>query len=109
MYDDDEEVDDDIKRYDNIAREGHRQARRAVQYAGAGRAGGTVPEFGPDGALRPQREDGDDDTDNDGIPNDFDPFDNEHPRTRHEAGPPVRRALREGGPLHPVTIPKASR
>ena len=33
----------------------------------------------PAGALRPTRENGNDDTDDDGIPNDFDPFDNQHP------------------------------
>ena len=42
-------------------------------------AGGTLREFGPDGALRPPREAGDDDTDDDGIPNDFDAVDNDEP------------------------------
>ena len=42
-------------------------------------AGGTLPEFGPDGALRPSRERGDDDEDDDGIPNDFDAVDNDEP------------------------------
>jgi hypothetical protein len=42
-------------------------------------AGGTLPEFGPDGALRPARQRGDHDIDDDGIPNDFDAVDNEHP------------------------------
>jgi hypothetical protein len=40
-------------------------------------AGGTLPEFGPEGALRPPRERGDDDRDDDGIPNDFDAVDND--------------------------------
>jgi hypothetical protein len=40
-------------------------------------AGGTLPEFGPDGAERPSRERSDDDVDDDGIPNDFDAVDND--------------------------------
>ena len=42
-------------------------------------AGGTLPEFGAEGALRPPRERGDDDIDDDGIPNEWDAVDNEHP------------------------------
>ena len=60
--------------------------------------------------MRPKREDGDDDTDNDGIPNDFDPFDNEHPQdgvTKKDLQFDGRYV--EGGPLHPITIPKAAR
>jgi hypothetical protein len=111
MYDDDEEVDDDppIKRYDNIAGKDTGKLNELSQYAGL-IAGGTVPEFGPDGAVRPKREDGDDDTDNDGIPNDFDPFDNEHPQdgvTKKDLLFDGRYV--EGGPLHPITIPKAAR
>ncbi len=111
MYDDDEEVDDDppIKRYDNIAGKDTGKLNELSQYAGLV-AGGTVPEFGPDGAVRPKREDGDDDTDNDGIPNDFDPFDNEHPQdgvTKKDLQFDGRYV--EGGPLHPITIPKARR
>jgi arylsulfatase A-like enzyme len=78
MYDDDEDVEDDIKRYDNIANEDPGKLTELSLGAGIV-AGGTLPEFGPDGALRPPREHGDDDTDDDGIPNDFDPFDNDHP------------------------------
>jgi arylsulfatase A-like enzyme len=78
MYDDDEEVEDDITRFENIANEDPGKLTELSLAAGTV-AGGTLPEFGPDGALRPKREHGDDDTDNDGIPNDFDPFDNEHP------------------------------
>ena len=78
MYDDDEEADDDITRFDNIANEDTEKLTE-LSVAAATVAGGTLPEFGPDGALRPKREHGDDDTDNDGIPNDFDPFDNEDP------------------------------
>ena len=111
MYDDDEEVDDDppIKRYDNIAGKDTGKLNELSQYAGL-IAGGTVPEFGPDSALRPTREDGDDDTDNDGIPNDFDPFDNEHPQdgvTKKDLQFDGRYV--EGGPLHPITIPQEAR
>ena len=68
-------------------------------------AGGTLPEFGPDGALRPPREAGDDDTDDDGIPNDMDPFDNDEPeddvskKDLQFDGRPVRP---EGGELPSV-------
>jgi arylsulfatase A-like enzyme len=78
MYDDDEDVEDDIKRYDNIANEDPGKLTE-LSIAALVLAGGTLPEFGPNGALRPTREHGNDDTDDDGIPNDFDPFDNEHP------------------------------
>ena len=57
--------------------------------------------------MRPKREDGDDDTDNDGIPNDFDPFDNEHPQdgvTKKDLQFDGRYV--EGGPLHPITDPE---
>jgi len=109
MYDDDEEVDDDVKRYDNIAGKDTGKLNELSQYAGLV-AGGTVPEFGQNSAVRPKREDGDDDTDNDGIPNDFDPFDNEHPQdgvTKKDLQFDGRYV--EGGPLHPVTIPKEAR
>jgi len=109
MYDDDEEVDDDVKRYDNIAGKDTGKLNELSQYAGLV-AGGTVPEFGENSAVRPKREDGDDDTDNDGIPNDFDPFDNEHPQdgvTKKDLQFDGRYV--EGGPLHPVTIPKDAR
>jgi hypothetical protein len=78
MYDDDEEVEDDITRYDNIANEDPGKLTE-LSVAALTVAGGTLPEFGPDGALRPPREAGDDDKDDDGIPNDFDPFDNDDP------------------------------
>jgi arylsulfatase A-like enzyme len=78
MYDDDEEVEDDIKRYDNIANEDTGKLTELSMVALAV-AGGTLPEFGPDGALRPQRQRGDDDIDDDGIPNDFDPINNDEP------------------------------
>ena len=76
MYDDDENVEDDIKRYDNIANEDTGQLTD-MSVAALTVAGGTLPEFGPDGALRPPRERGDDDSDDDGIPNDFDAVDND--------------------------------
>ena len=78
MFDDDEEVEDDITRFDNIANEDTGKLTE-LSMAALVTAGGTLPEFGPDGALRPPREAGDDDTDDDGIPNDFDPFDNDEP------------------------------
>jgi len=78
MFDDDEEVEDDIARFDNIANEDPGKLTE-LSIASVTVAGGTLPEFGPDGALRPPREHGDDDTDDDGIPNDMDPFDNDEP------------------------------
>jgi arylsulfatase A-like enzyme len=78
MYDDDEEVEDDIKRYDDIANEDTGQLTD-MSMAALAVAGGTLPEFGPDGALRPPVERGDDDSDDDGIPNDFDAVDNDEP------------------------------
>jgi arylsulfatase A-like enzyme len=78
MFDDDEEVEDDITRFDNIANEDPGKLTE-LSLAAVTVAGGTLPEFGPDGALRPPREHGDDDTDDDGIPNDMDPFDNDEP------------------------------
>jgi arylsulfatase A-like enzyme len=78
MFDDDEDVEDDITRFDNIANEDTGKLTE-LSLASLIVADGTLPEFGPDGALRPPRERGDDDTDDDGIPNDFDPFDNDEP------------------------------
>ena len=77
MYDDDEEVEDDIKRYDDIANEDPGQLTEMSQVA-LMVAGGTLPEFGPDGApphasARRRRHD------DDGIPNDFDAIDNDEP------------------------------
>jgi arylsulfatase A-like enzyme len=113
MFDDDEDVEDDIKRYDNIANEDTGKLTE-LSVAALVAAGGTLPEFGPDGALRPPREAGDDDTDDDGIPNDMDPFDNENPEDgvtkkdlqfdgRHPNGPPT-----EGGEL-PSVINEAAK
>jgi arylsulfatase A-like enzyme len=78
MFDDDEEVEDDITRFDNIANEDTGKLTE-LSTAALIVSDGTLPEFGPDGALRPPRERGDDDLDDDGIPNDFDPFDNDEP------------------------------
>jgi arylsulfatase A-like enzyme len=78
MYDDDEEVEDDITRFEDVANEDPGKLTELSQVA-LMVAGGTLPEFGPDGALRPARERGDDDEDDDSIPNDFDPIDNDEP------------------------------
>jgi arylsulfatase A-like enzyme len=78
MFDDDEDVEDDITRFDNIANEDTGKLTE-LSLAALVAAGGTLPEFGPDGALRPPRDRSDDDTDDDGIPNDMDPFDNDEP------------------------------
>jgi hypothetical protein len=104
MYDDDEEVDDNVKRYDNIAGKDTGKLNELSLYAGLV-AGGTVPEFGPDGAVRPKREHGNDDTDHDGIPNDFDPFDNEHPEDGVTKADLKWNGLHpEGGPLPHVSL-----
>ncbi len=78
LYDDDEEAEDDITRFDDVANEDPNKLTELSQVA-VMVAGGTLPEFGPDGALRPNRERGDDDSDDDSIPNDFDAIDNDDP------------------------------
>jgi arylsulfatase A-like enzyme len=78
MYDDDEDVEDDITRFEDVANEDPTKLTELSQVALLV-AGGTLPEFGPDGALRPPVERGDDDEDDDGIPNDFDAIDNDEP------------------------------
>ena len=78
LYDDDEEADDDDTRYDDVAND-EPGVLTDMSIAALTVAGGTLPEFGPDGALRPTRQRGDDDTDDDGIPNDFDAVDNDEP------------------------------
>jgi hypothetical protein len=78
MYDDDEEVEDDITRYEDIANEDPGKLTE-LSLVALMVAGGTLPEFGPDGALRPTRQRGDDDVDDDGIPNDFDAINNDEP------------------------------
>jgi hypothetical protein len=76
LYDDDEEAEDDITRYDDIANEEPGKLTD-MSLAALTVAGGTLPEFGPEGALRPPPQKGDDDSDDDGIPNDFDAVDND--------------------------------
>jgi arylsulfatase A-like enzyme len=76
LYDDDEEADDDIKRYDDVAND-EPGVLSDLSETATTVAGGTLPEFGPDGAVRPKVEHGDDDVDDDGIPNDFDPVNND--------------------------------
>jgi arylsulfatase A-like enzyme len=80
LYDDDEEADDDNddKRYDDVAND-EPGVLTDLSVTALNAAGGTLPEFGPDGALRPPPERGDDDVDDDGIPNDFDAVDNDEP------------------------------
>jgi hypothetical protein len=87
LYDDDEEADDDDikKRYDDVANEDPGQLQD-MSLAAVTVSGGTLPEFGPDGALRPPRERGDDDSDGDGIPNDWDAVDNQEPDDDDEPG-----------------------
>lgn len=105
MFDDDEEVEDDITRFDNIANEDTGKLTE-LSVAAMTAAGGTLPEFGPDGALRPPREHTDDDTDDDGVPNDMDPFDNDEPEdgvTKKDLQFDGR--IPEGGELPSVTKP----
>jgi arylsulfatase A-like enzyme len=83
LYDDDEEADDDDKRYDDVAND-EPGILTELSLTALAAAGGTLPEFGPEGALRPPPERGDDDTDDDGIPNDFDAVDNDEPDDDNE-------------------------
>jgi hypothetical protein len=85
LYDDDEEADDDDKRYDDVAND-ETGVLTDLSVSALNAAGGTLPEFGPDGALRPPPERGDDDVDDDGIPNDFDAVDNDEPDDDAEPG-----------------------
>ena len=78
LYDDDEEADDDITRYDDIASD-EPGVLTDMSLAANTVAGGTLPEFDTDSALRPRPQRGDEDGDDDGIPNDFDPVDNDEP------------------------------
>ncbi len=99
LYDDDEEAEDDIKRYDDVANEDPGKLTELSEVA-VMVAGGTLPEFGPDGALRPNRERGDDDADDDDIPNDFDPVDNDEPDDGTEPEDlKFDGRVPEGGPL----------
>jgi hypothetical protein len=85
LYDDDEEADDDDKRYDDVAND-EPGVLTELSLTALAVAGGTLPEFGPEGALRPPPQRGDDDTDDDGIPNDFDAVDNDEPDDDNEPG-----------------------
>ena len=76
LYDDDEEAEDDITRYDDIANE-EPGVLTELSLAALAVAGGTLPEFDSGSALRPRPQRGDEDTDDDGIPNDFDPVNND--------------------------------
>ena len=78
LYDDDEEADDDITRYDDIAND-EPGVLTELSLAALAVAGGTLPEFNSDSALRPRAQRGDEDADDDGIPNDFDAVDNDEP------------------------------
>jgi Sulfatase len=78
LYDDDEEADDDDKRYDDVAND-ETGVLTELSLSALNAAGGTLPEFGPEGALRPPPQRGDDDVDDDRIPNDFDAVDNDEP------------------------------
>ena len=84
LYDDDEEAgDDDEKRYDDVAGD-EPGVLTDLSVIAVAAAGGTLPEFGPDGALRPPPQRGDDDSDDDDIPNDFDAVDNDEPDDDNE-------------------------
>ena len=84
LYDDDEEAgDDDEKRYDDVASD-EPGVLTDLSVIAVAAAGGTLPEFGPDGALRPPPQRGDDDSDDDDIPNDFDAVDNDEPDDDNE-------------------------
>jgi hypothetical protein len=87
LYDDDEETDDDAddKRYDDVAND-EPGILTELSLSALAAAGGTLPEFGPEGALRPPPQRGDDDNDDDGIPNDFDAVDNDEPDDDNEPG-----------------------
>jgi hypothetical protein len=79
LYDDDQKAGDpDKKRYQNAAGDDADQLTE-MSVAALTLAGGTLPEFGPTAAERPPRERGDDDVDDDGIPNDFDAVNDLHP------------------------------
>jgi hypothetical protein len=85
LYDDDEEADEDDKRYDDVANDEPGVLTELSLFSLA-LAGGTLPEFGPEGALRPPPQRGDDDADDDRIPNDFDAVDNDEPDDDNEPG-----------------------
>jgi arylsulfatase A-like enzyme len=71
LYDDEEK--DDHTRFENAAGDNPGDLQ-ALSQALAIAAGGTLPEWGPDGTERPLPEQTDDDVDGDGIRNDDDPI-----------------------------------
>jgi arylsulfatase A-like enzyme len=71
LYDDEEE--DDHTRFENAAGDNPDDLQRLSEALGFA-AGGTLPEWGPDGTERPLPEQADDDVDGDGIRNDDDPI-----------------------------------
>ena len=83
-------------------------SRRKRPCAAIAMAGGTLPEFGDDGALRPPRERATRTVADDGIPNDFDAVDNEHPddfdhaRRSTSTGATRRTAREDAGAQKPA-------
>ncbi len=73
LFDDDEE---DEESYVNVANDEPDVVQDLSILIGQD-AGGTVPDFGPDGAQRPAPEEDPKDSDGDGIPNDEDPVNND--------------------------------
>ncbi|HEY6780133.1 MAG TPA: sulfatase-like hydrolase/transferase, partial [Thermoleophilaceae bacterium] len=71
LYDDEEE--DDHTRFENAAGDNPGPLQDLSAALGVA-AGGTLPEWGPDGTERPLPEQADDDVDGDGIRNDDDPI-----------------------------------
>ena len=73
LFDDEEE---DEESYVNVANDEPGVVQDLSLVIGQA-AGGTVPEFGPEGSQRPAPEEDPKDKDGDGIPNDEDPVDND--------------------------------
>ncbi len=74
LYDDEEE--EDHTRFENAAGDNPGDLQRLSQELAIA-AGGTLPEWGPDGTERPLPEQAKDDVDGDGIVNDDDPVDDD--------------------------------
>ena len=96
------------KRYDDVANDEPGVAQRPVRDCHAPWRAAPCPEFGPDGAQRPPREHGDDDMDDDGIPNDFDavnndaiPDDTSRKELHFDGRRPVRSEARSRAPTRP--------
>jgi arylsulfatase A-like enzyme len=73
LFDDEEE---DEESYVNVAND-EPGVVQALSILIGQDAGGTVPDFGPEGSQRPEPEEDPKDKDGDGIPNDEDPVDND--------------------------------